>query len=109
MGIMMLLRMARLLRILRLVRLVKNIPPLFILIVGIAQAMQGMMWVVVLTMVLIYAMSLLSVKLIGHGLILGADAPPDVTDVFANVPDSFFVWFKAMNGDWGAFEPVCEL
>merc|ERR1740138_1496747 len=55
------LRLARLLRILRLVRLVKNIPPLFTLIVGILQAMQGMAWVLVLTAVFLYAFALFKV------------------------------------------------
>jgi len=107
--IMMLLRMARLLRILRLVRLVKNIPPLFNLIVGIAQAMQGMMWVVILTVVLLYAIALVGVKTIGHGMVLGPGAPEEVKGVFPNVCDSIFVLFKAMNGDWGALEPLFEV
>lgn len=104
--VMMMLRMARLLRILRLVRLVKNIPPLFQLVVGIANSMQGMVWVVVLTVVILYAMSLLGVKLIGRGLLLGPDADPEVMAVFPNIFDSFFVLFKAMNGDWGSLEPL---
>jgi hypothetical protein len=107
--VMMMLRMARLLRILRLVRLVKNIPPLFTLIVGIAQAMQGMMWVVVLTIVVLYAFSLLGVKLIGQGLLLGPEPQEDVVAIFPSVFDSFFVLFKAMNGDWGSLEPLFEV
>jgi len=104
--VMMLLRMARLLRILRLVRLVKNIPPLYTLVVGIIQAAQGMTWVLVLTAVLLYALALLGVKLIGHGLLLPEDGPEDVEAVFPSILDSMFVLFKAMNGDWGALEPL---
>jgi voltage-gated sodium channel len=106
--VMMMLRMARLLRILRLVRLVKNIPPLYTLVVGIVQAMQGMMWVLVLTFVLLYAFALLGVKLVGHGLAFpGSDgAPEDVMCVFPSVFDSMFVLFKAMNGDWSALTPL---
>lgn len=106
--IMMMLRMARLLRILRLVRLVKSIPPLFLLVVGIMQAMQGMMWVVVLTGVLLYAFSLLSVKLIGHALIFGGSTycPDDVAAIFPSIFESMFTLFKAMNGDWSALEPL---
>merc|ERR1719487_1575084 len=103
---MMMLRMARLLRILRLVRLVKNIPPLFTLIVGILQAMQGMAWVLVLTGVLLYAFALLSVRLIGHGLIFGGKAPDEVAAIFPSVPQSMFVLFKVMNGDTDPVEPL---
>merc|ERR1719502_1450147 len=100
------LRMARLLRILRLVRLVKNIPPLFTLIVGILQAMQGMAWVLVLTAVFLYAFALLSVRLIGHGLIFGGKAPDEVAAIFPSVPQSMFVLFKVMNGDTDPVEPL---
>merc|ERR1719426_771420 len=100
------LRMARLLRILRLVRLVKNIPPLFTLIVGILQAMQGMAWVLVLTAVFLYAFALLSVRLVGHGLLFGGQAPPEVGEIFPSVPQSMFVLFKVMNGDTEQVEPL---
>lgn len=102
------LRMARLLRILRLVRLVKNVPPLFTLIVGIMQAMQGMAWVLVLTAVFLYAFALLGVRLIGHGLLFGGRAPPDVAAIFPSVPQSMFVLFKVMNGDTDSVEPLFE-
>merc|ERR1719329_578857 len=109
--IMTMLRMARLLRILRLVRLVKNIPPLFNLVVGIVKAFQGMVWVMVLTMLVFYVFSLLGVKLIGHGLVFtlqGTTAPPQVLMVFPSVMDSIFVLFKAMNGDWEALIPLLD-
>jgi len=102
------LRMARLLRILRLVRLVKNVPPLFTLIVGILQAMQGMAWVLVLTAVFLYAFALLSVRLIGHGLLFGGMAPPEVAAIFPSVPQSMFVLFKVMNGDDTIIEPLFQ-
>jgi len=102
------LRMARLLRILRLVRLVKNVPPLFTLIVGILQAMQGMAWVLVLTAVFLYAFALLGVRLIGHGLLFGGRAPDEVAAIFPSVPQSMFVLFKVMNGDTDMVEPLFE-
>lgn len=102
------LRLARLLRILRLVRLVKNVPPLFTLIVGILQAMQGMAWVLVLTAVFLYAFALLGVRLVGHGLLFGGRAPPDVAEIFPTVPQSMFVLFKVMNGDTDQIEPLFE-
>merc|ERR1740138_2013786 len=93
--IMMMLRMARLLRILRLVRLIKSIPPLFNLVVGIMQAMQGMAWVMVLTVLLLYTIALLGVKLISHGIVFGGKAPLAAEAVFPTVCQAGFVLFKA--------------
>jgi voltage-gated sodium channel len=108
---MVLLRMARLLRILRLVRLVRSVPPLFTLIVGIVQAMQGLMWVLVLTAVVLYVFSLLAVKLIGHGLLFGGPefVPDDVRGIFPSVCQSMFVLFMAMNGDPEWLEPAFQI
>lgn len=104
--VMMLLRMARLLRILRLVRLIKNIPPLFSLLKGITQAMAGMLWVLLLTSVLLYACTLLCVKLVRDGIVYGGEAPVEVVAVFPNVPDTFFTLFSIMNGNTSLLEPV---
>lgn len=104
--VMMMLRMARLLRILRLVRLIKNIPPLFNLLKGIAQAMAGMMWVLLLTTVLLYACTLLCVKLVRDGIVYGGEAPIEVVEVFPNVPDTFFALFSIMNGNTSLLEPL---
>lgn len=104
--VLIMLRMARLLRILRLVRLIKNIPPLFTLLVGIVQAMYGMIWVLVLTTVLLYTAALLCVKLIGQGLV--GHVPEDVASVFPNVPQSMFVLFMAMNGNAELLTPLFE-
>ena len=70
---MMMMRMLRLLRILRLVRLVKTVRPLFNLVMGVLVAMQGVAWVLVLTIVCIYAMGILSTRLVGHGMIFPAE------------------------------------
>lgn len=98
--IMMLLRMARLLRILRLVRLVRNIPPLYTLVLGIIEAMHGMAWVLLLTVVVLYTFALLAVRLVGHGLVFGGEAPQEAA-VFPSVPETMFVLFKLMNADLG--------
>jgi len=90
------------------VRLVKSIPPLYTLIIGIIQAMQGMSWVLVLTALVLYAFALLGVKLIGHGLVLGPNAPQEVKDVFPYVLQSMFVLFKSMNGDWEPLSPLFD-
>mmetsp|Transcript_29017 Transcript_29017/g.53224 ORF Transcript_29017/g.53224 Transcript_29017/m.53224 type:complete len:716 (-) Transcript_29017:96-2243(-) len=104
--IMMMLRMLRLLRLLRLVRLVRSIPPLFNLVVGIVQAVQGMVWVLVLTASFLYVMALLCVRLFGHGLVFGGEAPPEVAAIFPSVFQAFFVLFKLMNGDGEDLEPL---
>lgn len=107
------LRMARLFRILRLVKLIKNIPPLFTLLVGMVQAMWGMVWVLVLTTILLYSAALLAVKLVGHSMI--GNVPEEVRSIFPNVPESMFVLFMAMNGNAGhlnalfEFAPVAKL
>lgn len=104
-----LLRMARLLRILRLVRLVKSIPPLFNLMQGVFSSLQGMSWVFVLTVVVLYAFSILAVRLIGdNGLVFGGTAPDQARGIFPSIMDSMFVLFKVMNGDGGSVEPLLE-
>jgi len=96
--LMMMLRLARLARILRLARLIKNIPQLYFLVRGITQAMRGMMWVLVLTTVFLYACSLVVVKLLRDGIVYGGTAPLEVQESFPTVPDSFFAMFNIMNG-----------
>eukprot|EP00928_Gymnodinium_smaydae_P023849 TRINITY_DN19515_c0_g3_i1.p1 TRINITY_DN19515_c0_g3~~TRINITY_DN19515_c0_g3_i1.p1 ORF type:complete len:688 (+),score=206.52 TRINITY_DN19515_c0_g3_i1:272-2335(+) len=109
--IMNLLRTARLLRILRLVRLVRGIPPLFLLIIGIVEAMRGMFWVLVLTSVVLYVFGLLSVKLLGHGLVFGGpeSTPEVIKNTFPDVPQSMFVLFMAMIGEISYVEPLFEI
>lgn len=106
--VMIMLRMARLLRLLRLVRLIKKIKPLFHLVMGIVQALQGMSWVLLLTAVLLYAFSLLAVRLVGHGLIFGGEAPEDVAEVFPAILPSMFTLFMVMNGNFGYLQPLFD-
>jgi len=105
-NVMMLLRMARLLRILRLVRLIHSIPPLYQLIISIALALKGMLWVLVLSFIILYIFALLAVRLISHGLVFGGEAPEDVAAIFPTVPQSIFVLFQVMNGDTDMLEPL---
>merc|ERR1719261_1234554 len=74
--VMMLMRMLRLMRILRLVKLVKSVEPLYILVVGISAAVQGVIWVLLLTIVILYAIAIISTRLIGHGLVFEGQAHP---------------------------------
>jgi len=107
---MMVLRLARLFRILRLVRLIKGIRPLYTLVLGIVSAMQGMIWVVVLTFLFLYIWAILGVLLIGHGIVFGGDQPPiNVAAIFPNVPEAMYVFFKVMNGDLSSVEPLFEV
>jgi len=100
------LRMARLLRVLRLVRLVRQVPQLFNLLSGIAQAMAGMVWVLVLTIVVLYFFALLSVKLFRDGLVFNDNPPEDVAEIFNSVPDSIFVLFTVMDGHKSILDPL---
>jgi len=101
-----LLRMARLLRILRLVRLIKNIDPLVTLIVGIVKAMQGMIWVLLLTAVLLYAAALMSVRILNGGLLFKGDPPQEVVQTFPSVTDGIYVLFLVMNGENEIVQPM---
>jgi len=129
-----LVRVARLLRILRLMRLIKNIPPLYTLIIGIVKAMQGMSWVMLLTMTVLYISALVGVKLVGpEGMLVSSnkagisedatsaharilhhagtgsntgEASDDVTSCFPNMFDAIFNMFKVMQMDLEPMEPM---
>jgi len=92
--------MMRLLRILRLVKLVKAIRPLYILITSVLAALQGVAWVLVLTVVVLYAMGIVSTRLIGQGMIFppDVDVESDIVKPFATVPTSMFTLFRVMSG-----------
>jgi len=124
------LRILRLFRIMRLLRLIKGIPPLYNLLVGITQAMAGMMWVTVLTGMMLYAWGLLTVALLRDGLVevdcstgedegsIG-DACPFELDahgeageslhprcIFSSVTQTMLILFELMNGHMAAFEDM---
>merc|ERR1719326_2203476 len=84
--VMMLMRMLRLMRILRLVKLVKSVRPLYILVTGVLAAFQGVAWVLVLTVVTLYAAGILATRLLGHGLLFPPGKPPPSARVFRTVP-----------------------
>lgn len=103
------LRLLRLIRLLRLFRLVKGIPPLFELLTGIVDAMQSMGWILLLTVVSIYLVALVSMKLVGiRGLLLADDVPNDVRETFPSILTTMWALFMAMNGDVGAVQPLLE-
>lgn len=105
--LMTLLRMVRLLRVLRLVRLLHSIKPLYKLLMGVLEAMQGMKWVLVLAMVVLYAFAILSTTLVGHGMLFkDGKVPEDAQGLFVNVPQSMFLLFKVMNDDQSVMDPL---
>jgi len=103
-------RMLRLLRILRLLKLVKAVLPLYRLAMGMLRAFQGVIWVFALTLVVLYAYSILMTHLIGHGLLgtVGDESPRgiDAQVLFRDVPASMFQLFKIMNGDLSDLESI---
>jgi Ca2+-binding EF-hand superfamily protein len=108
-GLMMLLRMARLLRILRLARLIRRVPSLYKLLQGTREAMQGVMWVLVLVMLLLYALSLVLVNLVRSAADeQGEDGgvPADVLESVASVWEVVFMLFEIMNGHEEPAKPL---
>lgn len=108
---MMLMRMLRLMRILRLLRLVKAVRPLFHLALGIMRALQSMFWVLVLTLVALYAFAILTTRMVGKAMIVQDpdDIPAQTRVLFATVGDSMFTLFGVMNGQgWQDIEPLLD-
>merc|ERR1719183_1482233 len=97
---MMLMRMLRLLRILRLAKLVKSVRPLYVLVTSVVSAFQGVVWVLILTVVTLYAMGILTTSLIGHGMMFppGTDISPELVDPWRTAPESMFTLFGVMSG-----------
>ena len=52
----------------------------------IIQAMQGMVYVLILTVVMLYAFAILAVRLVGDGLIFGGECPEAAQGIFDTVP-----------------------
>lgn len=105
----MLMRTLRLMRLLRLLRLVKAVRPLYVLAMGVLEAMQSMIWVLVLTIVALYSFAIITTRLIGHGSLAASpqDIPPRARELFKTVADSMFTLFAVMNGqDWQDIEPL---
>lgn len=105
-SILSMVRVMRLLRVLRLVRLVKSVKPLHRLLLGVVEALQGMQWVLLLTVILLYAAAIIFTSLIGHGYMYGGQAPQEAKDMFGTVPQSMFALFKLMNDDQSVVYPI---
>lgn len=107
-NVMNILRMLRLVRLLRLIRLVRGIPPLYNLLKGIILAMQGMLWLLVLTTAVIYIIALVVMMLWGKDGLVTADASEEIRGVFPCVGKTMWILFMAMNGDPGDMQPLFD-
>jgi len=108
----MIMRLLRLLRILRLLRLVKAVGPLYSLALGVTQAMHSIFWVLVLTLVTLYAFAILATRIIGHALLLkhSEDIPPSIKEMFSTIWDSMFTLFGIMNNQhFQEIQPLLKL
>eukprot|EP00927_Polykrikos_kofoidii_P005831 TRINITY_DN12327_c0_g1_i2.p1 TRINITY_DN12327_c0_g1~~TRINITY_DN12327_c0_g1_i2.p1 ORF type:complete len:786 (-),score=117.66 TRINITY_DN12327_c0_g1_i2:67-2226(-) len=94
---MMMMRMLRLMRTLRLVKLIHTVRPLYVLVMGVASAVQGVVWVLVLVFTVIYAMAIVTTRLIGHEMIFTHPPSPEVIAPFQNVAESMFTLFRIMS------------
>lgn len=101
--------MARLFRILRLARLIHSLPPLYNLVLGVAYAMQGMFWVLVLTVLLLYVCAILAVLLIEKGLMFPDTGPPaNLKGTFSGIYESMFILFLVMNGNFDSVQEILD-
>lgn len=109
-NIMSLVRLMRLMRVLRLVRVLRSIPPLYTLLVGVYGAFQAMKWVIVLTLLTLYAGAIVFTNLVGKGMIYPSQqAPPEALEVFGTMGASLFSLFEMMNGDTEVITPIKDI
>eukprot|EP00927_Polykrikos_kofoidii_P000610 TRINITY_DN10222_c0_g1_i8.p1 TRINITY_DN10222_c0_g1~~TRINITY_DN10222_c0_g1_i8.p1 ORF type:complete len:1487 (-),score=246.06 TRINITY_DN10222_c0_g1_i8:68-4528(-) len=89
---------------LRAIRLVKVVRELYRLAKSILVSSQGMLWVVILAVMVLYAFAILFTTIIGKPLLTHVDILGDDVDLhktlhlFMTVPESMFTLFEAMNG-----------
>lgn len=95
-------------RLLRLIRLVRGVPQLYNLLKGIIEAMQGMLWLLVLTTAVIYIIALVVMMLWGKDGLVTADDSQEIRDVFPSVGKTMWTLFMAMNGDPGGMQPLFD-
>jgi len=106
-----LLRMFRLLRVLRLVRLLRAIKPLYNLLLGVMESLRAMQWVMVLTLLTLYAGAITWTSLVGKDMLpppmkgngtnetVDQELQEEAHQYFGSVANSLFSLFKLMNGD----------
>eukprot|EP00445_Apocalathium_hangoei_P008873 CAMPEP_0203888180 /NCGR_PEP_ID=MMETSP0359-20131031/31801_1 /ASSEMBLY_ACC=CAM_ASM_000338 /TAXON_ID=268821 /ORGANISM="Scrippsiella Hangoei, Strain SHTV-5" /LENGTH=752 /DNA_ID=CAMNT_0050809319 /DNA_START=11 /DNA_END=2269 /DNA_ORIENTATION=+ len=99
-GFLSMIRVFRLVRLFRLYRLLKMNKSLRKLVMGIAEAMQGTFWVIVLCFVILYIFAIVFTVLVGQGLVFNPDQiPEEALETFGTVEGSLYALFKLMNDD----------
>mmetsp|Transcript_75479 Transcript_75479/g.145920 ORF Transcript_75479/g.145920 Transcript_75479/m.145920 type:complete len:291 (-) Transcript_75479:23-895(-) len=68
-----------------------------------------MLWIGILTVVIIYLLALLCIKLVGpRGLVINDNVPDEVRSVFPTISRAMWWLFLAMNGDTDRLQPVLD-
>uniref|UniRef100_A0A7S2KMA7 EF-hand domain-containing protein n=1 Tax=Zooxanthella nutricula TaxID=1333877 RepID=A0A7S2KMA7_9DINO len=98
-GVLSVLPVFRVLRVLRLYKLLTSFPALKKLVLGIAAAMHGTFWVIVLAFLVLYIFAILFTSLIGRGVVVNREDHHDAVQAFGSVAMSLYNMFKLMNDD----------
>lgn len=94
------LRVLRLLRVVRIVRLLKYFKELWLLVVGVADAVRTLLWANMLILLVIFMYAVFFRKVIGS--MQEAVQDPEMMEYFGSVPRSIFTFFQVMTLDaWG--------
>merc|ERR1712032_1721384 len=84
-----------------LARLCKSIPPLYKLMQGVAEALGGLRWVMILTILVLYAGAIVFTTMVSENLVGSSDADEeeDALESFGTVARSLYSLFRIMNGE----------
>lgn len=105
-GVLSLLKLMRILRVLRLVRLLKTIKPLYGLLMGVGEALKAMQWVLLLTLLILYAGAIIFTTLIKQDFLTPATEAGQRS--FGSVPGSLLSLFELMNGNISIVDPITQ-
>jgi voltage-gated sodium channel len=100
-------RLMRIMRVLRLVKLLRSIRPLYSLLLGVMESLNAMKWVLSLTLVLLYACSIVFTSLVSQGLMRADEPNVLLEEGFGTTLRSLFSLFRVMNGDVTVIGPLC--
>merc|ERR1712232_384964 len=75
---------------------------------GVLSSLGAMKWVMVLTMLLLYACSIIFTSVVGKGLVSDGSPTDQEILVFGSTAKSLFSLFKLMNGDISVVMPICK-
>lgn len=99
-GVFVALRVLRLLRLARIVRLLRFFKELWLLVVGVVDAMRTLVWAWILMALIVYIFAILAVRTIGQPY---KDQDEDMDTFFGNVPTAMFCLFTVMTTEgWAA-------